>query len=441
MPLRQRSELCKLKEEPREVPLPWDAPLPEPEDTEVEEVELKKEEVELEEVEEVDLEEEEVEEVELKEEKVEEEEVEEVDLEVEVEVEEVEVEVEEVESEEKELEEEELEVELELELEVEEVESEEEEELEEEVELEEEKAEEEEGGYPSPSSSSSSSSSLSSSCSVLILVPLEEGSAAAGSPSPPQSPRSSCPSPGANAGASGSQSHQGSSSPDEEGSSTWGAPAGAQASLPDALRVKVASLVLLLLLKYRTKQPTTRAEMLAAVSQDDQDRFPVIFRRACEYLQLVFGVDVKEVDPREGSYVLVSILGLSCDGTPSGRNGMPKTSLLVLVLWVILLEEDRAPEEAVWEALGVMGVYAGREHVFYGEPRELLTDVWVQEGYLEYRQVPGSEPARYEFLWGPRAHAETSGVQVLQHFLAVNSRQPGSPCLSEEAVSHEEERA
>ncbi|XP_047700921.1 melanoma-associated antigen 9-like, partial [Prionailurus viverrinus] len=313
---------------------------------------------------------------------------------------------------------------------------------EEEEELEEEKAEEEEGGYPSPSSSSSSSpSSLSSSCSVLILVPLEEGSAAAGSPIPPQSPRSSCPSPSAMAGASGSQSHQGSSSPDEEGSSTWGAPAGAQASLPDALCVKVAGLVLLLLLKYRTKQPTTRAEMLAAVSQDDQDRFPVIFRRACEYLQLVFGVDVKEVDPRERSYVLVSILGLSCDGTPSGRDGMPKTSLLVLVLWVILLEDDRAPEEAVWEALGVMGVYAGREHVFYGEPRELLTEVWVQEGYLEYRQVPGSEPARYEFLWGPRAHAETSGVQVLQHILAVNSRQPGSPCLSEDAVSHEEERA
>ncbi|XP_058568312.1 LOW QUALITY PROTEIN: melanoma-associated antigen 9-like [Neofelis nebulosa] len=367
----------------------------------------------------------EVEDVESEEEELEEEELE------------VELEVEEVESEEEELEEEELEVEVE----VEDVES-EEEELEEEVELEEEKAEEEEEGGPSPSSSSSSSSSsLSSSCSVLILVPLEEGSAAARSPSPPQSPRSTCPSPSAMAGAPGSQSHQGSSSPDEEGSSTWGAPAGAQASLPDALRVKVAGLVLLLLLKYRTKQPTTRAEMLAAVSQDDRDRFPVIFRRACEYLQLVFGVDVKEVDPREHSYVLVSILGLSCDGTPSGRDGMPKTSLLVLVLWVILLEDDRAPEEAVWEALGVMGVYAGREHVFYGEPRELLTEVWVQEGYLEYRQVPGSEPARYEFLWGPRAHAETSGVQVLQHILAVNSRQPGSPCLSEEAVSHEEERA
>ena len=47
MPLRQRSELCKLKEEPREVPLPWDAPLPEPEDTEGAEVVVKKEEGEL----------------------------------------------------------------------------------------------------------------------------------------------------------------------------------------------------------------------------------------------------------------------------------------------------------------------------------------------------------------------------------------------------------
>ena len=53
------------------------------------------------------------------------------------------------------------------------------------------------------------------------------------------------------------------------------------------------------------------------------------------------------------------------------------------------------------------GLCAGRQHCIYGESRELLTKVWVQEGYLEYRQVPHCDPARYEFLWGPRAHAET----------------------------------
>ncbi|XP_029787101.1 melanoma-associated antigen 4-like, partial [Suricata suricatta] len=173
--------------------------------------------------------------------------------------------------------------------------------------------------------------------------------------------------------------------------------------------------------------------MLTAVSQDDQDQFPEIFHQACEHLLLVFGVDVKEVDPGEHSYIPLAVLGLSCDDTPSGRQGMPKTGLLVLVLKVILLEDNHAPEEEVWRELGVMGVYAGREHILYGEPRELLTHVWVQEGYLEYRQVPGSEPARFEFLWGPRAHAETSGLQVLQHILMVNSRYLGaSLCLGEE---------
>ncbi|KAJ8788017.1 hypothetical protein J1605_005534 [Eschrichtius robustus] len=78
-----------------------------------------------------------------------------------------------------------------------------------------------------------------------------------------------------------------------------------------------------------------------------------------------------------------------------------------------------------------MGLCAGRQHCIYGEPRELLTKVWVQEGYLEYRQVPHSDPARYEFLWGPRAHAETSKWQVLEHLLWVNSLDPRSlPSLS-----------
>ncbi|XP_039076619.1 LOW QUALITY PROTEIN: melanoma-associated antigen 11-like [Hyaena hyaena] len=189
--------------------------------------------------------------------------------------------------------------------------------------------------------------------------------------------------------------------------------------------------------------PPPQAEILSVVSQDVPDQCPMIFRNpagAC--LQLVFGVDVKEVDPGEHSYVLVTILGLTCDWVLLGKQAMPTTSLLVVVLGVILLEGECAPEEEVWKVLGVLGGCAGREHLFYGEPRELLTDVWVQDGYLVYRQVPGSEPARYEFLWGPRAHAETSSVHVLQHILMVSRRRLGaslSPC--HEAASNEEERA
>nr|XP_058907099.1 melanoma-associated antigen 10-like [Kogia breviceps] len=289
----------------------------------------------------------------------------------------------------------------------------------------------------SPSASSPSSSSSSSSYYVVFPGTLEEA-ADAGEPSPPQSP-----SPTLMAASPWSQSEDDdSSSQDEEGPSTQHDQEDADPLHLDPLPLKVADLVAFLLLKYRTKEPTSKAEMLHMVLRDHQDHFPVVFRRACECMQLVFGVDVKEVDPRERTYVLVPTLGLTCDAVLSDGQCMPKAGLLVLLLGLIALSGDRCPEEEVWGALGKLGVCAGQEHRIYGEPRELLTEVWVQEGYVEYRPVPHSDPARYEFLWGPRAHAETSEWQVLEHLLWVNSLDPRSlASLWAEGVSDEEEGA
>ena len=80
----------------------------------------------------------------------------------------------------------------------------------------------------------------------------------------------------------------------------------------------------------------------------------------------------------------------------------------VVILCLITVEDNHSPAEEIWGALSRIGVCPGREHCIYGEPRELLTQVWVREGYLEYRQVPDSNLARYEFLWHPWAYAETS---------------------------------
>ncbi|XP_004412743.1 PREDICTED: melanoma-associated antigen 4-like [Odobenus rosmarus divergens] len=256
----------------------------------------------------------------------------------------------------------------------------------------------------------------------------------------PGSSLSACPSPTAPAATAWRQPDQGSSSSDEEGSSPCEEPEEAQLGLQNIVQGKLADLQEILLLKYHTKEPTSQAEMLEVVGKDAQDAFPVILGQASECMRLLFGMDVKEVNPSDHSYILVPVLGLTCDGMLSGEEGVPKTGLLVVLLGVILLHGDRAPEEEVWETLGVMGVYAGQEHIIYGEPRELLTNVWVQEGYMEYRQVPGSDPARYEFPWGPRAHAETSKLQILEYLLRVNRGQPDSSlALSEGAMRDEEE--
>ncbi|XP_043750925.1 melanoma-associated antigen 10-like isoform X2 [Cervus elaphus] len=208
----------------------------------------------------------------------------------------------------------------------------------------------------------------------------------------------------------------------------------------EALNKMVAKMVKFLLHKYRAKEPTSYAELLNTVLRDNQEHYPMVFCQAVECILLVFGVEMKEVDPRKHIYIMVPNLGLTCDARQRGGQGLPKTGLLVVVLSLILQNSDCSPEEEIWEALNKMGLYVGREHSMFGEPRELLTQVWVREGYLKYRQVPNSDPVRYEFLWGPRAFMETSKEKFLEYLLRVNRRAFRSfPLPSAEAVREEEE--
>ncbi|XP_003420215.1 melanoma-associated antigen 10-like [Loxodonta africana] len=238
-------------------------------------------------------------------------------------------------------------------------------------------------------------------------------------------------------------SDEDSSSPEEEKiPSTSQASVGAESSSRDPLEDTVTDLVQLLLLRYQMRQPITKVEMLKVMSKRSKNQFPVIFKKACECLEMVFGINVKEVGPPIHSYVLVNSLDLTYDEVVINGQGMPKNGLLIIILGVIFLEGNRIPEEDIWELLNIMGVYAGSEHAIYGEPRQLITRDWVQEKYLEYQEVPNSDPARYEFLWGPRAHAETSKMKVLEFLAKLNGTDPSSfSPWYEEALRDEQERA
>uniref|UniRef100_A0A671DL94 MAGE domain-containing protein n=2 Tax=Rhinolophus ferrumequinum TaxID=59479 RepID=A0A671DL94_RHIFE len=262
---------------------------------------------------------------------------------------------------------------------------------------------------------------------------------AGGTPSVPQG---ACSSPTAITASPVSQSDESSRSQEEEGPSTSQAPPDPESLLTDdVLHKKVAELVQFLSVKYITKEPITMAEMLKNVIKEHEEHFPVIFEKVCECMEVVFGIEVKEVDPPSHSYVLVKMLDLTYDGMLSDDQGMPKTGLLILILGVIFMEGNRAPEEKIWEVLKVMGVFAGKKDFIYGEPRKLITEDLVQENYLVYQQVPNSDPPRYEFLWGPRAHAETSKMKILKFFTKITGSDPTSfPYWYEEALRDERER-
>ncbi|XP_007955247.1 melanoma-associated antigen B10-like [Orycteropus afer afer] len=240
------------------------------------------------------------------------------------------------------------------------------------------------------------------------------------------------------AGVSCKKSDEGASKKDEEIPSTSQASSTTERSRRTPLDQKAVLLVQFLLHKYNMKETTTKEDMVKFVIKKHKDYFNEILRRASELMALAFGIDVKEVDTDRHCYALVSKLQRTADG----EEMMPKTGLLMTVLCVIFMKGNCATEEDIWEVLNVMGIYAGQKHFIYGEPRKLITKDLVQEKYLEYRQVPNSDPPRYEFLWGPRAYNETSKMEVLEFLAKVHDTVPSAfPSWYEEALRDEEERA
>lgn len=239
-----------------------------------------------------------------------------------------------------------------------------------------------------------------------------------------------------------STSVEGPSNQDNEDTSSLQTSADPESRCRDRIDKNVTNLVRIMILRYRLRKPITKAQMLQVISKRGKRQFPVIFKKACKCLEVICGIDVKEVVPATHSYVLVNSLDLTYDEMLGDHESMPKNGLLIIILGMIFLEGNCAQEEAIWEFLNMMGVYAGREHFIYGEPRKLLTRTWVQENYLEYQQVLHSDPPHYQFRWGPRAHAETSKLQVLEFLSKIKGIDHISfSCWYEEALRDEQERA
>lgn len=92
------------------------------------------------------------------------------------------------------------------------------------------------------------------------------------------------------------------------------------------------------------KEPIRKADVLKIVLQEE---FPEILLRVSERIEMVFGLDVKEIDHSSHCYGLFIKLGLTYNGMESGEDGMPKAGILILILGVIFMKGNRATEEEV----------------------------------------------------------------------------------------------
>ena len=242
--------------------------------------------------------------------------------------------------------------------------------------------------------------------------------------------------------ASWAGSEEGAQGPEEESADAARAALLARSIRKDPLMRKASMVMDFLLERYTKKEPITQNGMLNVIGRKYKQHLPEILSRASERVELVFGLELKEVDCSRNIYTLVNKFSLGVEEGSSDEEELPKSGLLMALLGIIFTKGNRASEEEIWDFLNVLGIHAGKKHSIFGEPRKLITKDLVQKGYLNYRQVPNSDPPGYEFLWGPRAYAETNKMKVLEVLAKIQDTVPSSfPDLYDEALRDQVERA
>ncbi|XP_061264810.1 melanoma-associated antigen B17-like [Bos javanicus] len=199
------------------------------------------------------------------------------------------------------------------------------------------------------------------------------------------------------AGPSCAGSDEGVQGPKEENAGASQAAPATQSPQIDPLTRKASMLVEFLLEKYTKKEPILQHALLKVIGSKYRQHILEILRRASKHMELVFGLELTEVDHSRNIYTLGGDEGLSDEW------GLPKSGFLMVPLSIIFMKGNRATREEVWEFLSALGIYTGRSQGIFVEPRRLITEDLVQKKYLKYRQVPSGDPPHYKFLWGPRA--------------------------------------
>ncbi|XP_013791154.1 non-structural maintenance of chromosomes element 3 homolog [Limulus polyphemus] len=138
-----------------------------------------------------------------------------------------------------------------------------------------------------------------------------------------------------------------------------------------------------------------------------------------------------ELHSRPGLYLLLNDLDVKTEFSEHTLNWSEeengKTGLLFFILSLIFMNGNVVLDNVMWTTLKRLGLdHEVGPHPLFGDIKKLVTQEFVRQQYMEYTRIPGSDPALYEFRWGPRAELELSKKELLEFvcYLYGNNMKP-----------------
>ncbi|XP_062916595.1 necdin-like 2 [Mobula hypostoma] len=192
---------------------------------------------------------------------------------------------------------------------------------------------------------------------------------------------------------------------------------------PAAVDRKVCEVVQYILIMEQKKVPVKRKDIIKNVLKDYRSRYCEIIKRAGRIFNQVFGMELVEIDPKIHAYILINKLEPAQDDSMNWGDATAKMGLLLVILSIIFMKGNAVKDSLLWHTLKKLRIDPSEKHQDFGDVKKLITEEFVKQKYLDYSRIPHTDPAEYEFRWGPRAAQETSKMKVLEFVAKMHSEQ------------------
>ncbi|XP_076675014.1 non-structural maintenance of chromosomes element 3 homolog [Andrena cerasifolii] len=176
----------------------------------------------------------------------------------------------------------------------------------------------------------------------------------------------------------------------------------------------VSSLIRYLFGMGREKQAINKSRMMKAVFGGQGKHFHETLNKAKTHLSKIFGYQLMELEGNK--YILVNQLENTLLHEYTLAAERRQQVLLFLVLTHIFMHQELCGEDLLWDFLTRLGIQCSDNHHdnYFGNVKHLVTEVFVDQKYLDKTVAEKTDVVKVEYRWGPRAEHEFSRRKSLE---------------------------